>query len=132
MTRDDDDYRKELTDAHVSAHHRLSKQSIGFVGANGHRGTDLGLSGIPLDFDAGAPACTKSQDDPVGCHITPTIGEDAVPLSMFPDGEMPATSASSSGGASPTRMPFSSPATAWEGMPDEGTSADGDASKNEA
>lgn len=130
VTRDDDDYRKEFTDAYVSAHHRLSKQNIGFVGANRHRGTDLGLSGIPLDFDAGTPACTKSEDDPVGCHITPAIGGDAVPLSVFPD-EGTSAPSTSAGGTSPAMALPTSSIAASEGVPDEETRADGDASKNE-
>ena len=47
----DHDFRKELDDAYPIQSNRLSKQNIGFVGANRNKNVDLGIGGISLSFD---------------------------------------------------------------------------------
>ncbi len=73
----DNDFRKELEDVYPFKNNRLSKQSLGFLGANRNRRVDLGIEGISLDFDSAVPHGGNG----VGptSHLTQPIASDKVP-----------------------------------------------------
>ncbi|MBN9564742.1 MAG: hypothetical protein J0G29_01410 [Alphaproteobacteria bacterium] len=81
------DFRKELEDAYPSKSNRLSKQNIGFVGANRNKQVDVGICGVSLDFETARPIgpeaskATKNATQPIASDKVPEdLKEKAEPL----------------------------------------------------
>ena len=69
----DDDFKEELADVYVAKPNKLTKQNVGFVGANKHRARDMGMSGLIVTFDAGAPERISVTEGPTGDDATPPV-----------------------------------------------------------
>jgi hypothetical protein len=73
----DHDFQKELDDAYPIQKNRLSKQNVGFIGANRNKFVDLGIGGVSLNFDTASP----NERDCVGSksHLAQPIAGDTIP-----------------------------------------------------
>ena len=73
----EDDFKEELVDVYVAKPNKLTKQNVGFVGANKHRASDMGMSGLIVTFDAGAPERVSVSERAVGDNETPPVDQGA-------------------------------------------------------